>query len=200
MYKTLIQLVLFLILLLIIFFISSKYFYTEDNIKKSDNSTSVNIKKNDLLNKDLNKKNIDNEILNLTYEKFDINGNKYLIKAKKGMLDSKRPNIVKMDVVEASLIFLNNDKLVINSKEAILNKENFKTNFSKDVKLIYQEHQLESDHLEFLIDKNIAIFKDNVKYYNQNLKAFGDIVIINILTKEIDIKSKDQKKIIIKKN
>ena len=94
------------------------------------------------------------------------------------MLDSKRPNIVKMDVVEASLIFLNNDKLVIYSKEAILNKENFKTNFSKDVKLIYQEHQLESDHLEFLIDKNIAIFKDNVKYYNQNLKAFGDIVSI----------------------
>ena len=199
MYKTLIQLVLLLILMLIIFFVSSKYFYTEDNIKKVDNSASVNIEKNNLIKKDLDKKNIDNEILNLTYEKFDINGNKYLIKAKKGMLDSKRPNIVKMDVVEASLIFLNNDKLVIYSKEAILNKENFKTNFSKDVKLIYQEHQLESDHLEFLIDKNIAIFKDNVKYYNQNVEAFGDIVVINILTKEIDIKSKDQKKIIIKK-
>ena len=199
MHKTLIQLVLLLILMLIIFFVSSKYFYTEDNIKKVDNSASVNIEKNNLIKKDLDKKNIDNEILNLTYEKFDINGNKYLIKAKKGMLDSKRPNIVKMDVVEASLIFLNNDKLVIYSKEAILNKENFKTNFSKDVKLIYQEHQLESDHLEFLIDKNIAIFKDNVKYYNQNVEAFGDIVVINILTKEIDIKSKDQKKIIIKK-
>ena len=198
MYKTLIQLVLLLILMLIIFFVSSKYFYTEDDIKKVENSASVNIKKNNIINKDLDKKNIDNEILNLTYEKFDINGNKYLIKAKKGMLDSKRPNIVNMDVVEASLIFLNNDKLVIYSKEAILNKENFKTNFSKDVKLIYQEHQLESDHLEFLIDKNIAIFKDNVKYYNQNVEAFGDIVVINILTKEIDIKSKDQKKIIIK--
>ena len=185
--------------MLIIFFVSSKYFYTEDDIKKVENSASVNIKKNNIINKDLDKKNIDNEILNLTYEKFDINGNKYLIKAKKGMLDSKRPNIVNMDVVEASLIFLNNDKLVIYSKEAILNKENFKTNFSKDVKLIYQEHQLESDHLEFLIDKNIAIFKDNVKYYNQNVEAFGDIVVINILTKEIDIKSKDQKKIIIKK-
>ena len=199
MHKTLIQLVLLLILMLIIFFVSSKYFYTEDDIKKVENSASVNIKKNNIINKDLDKKNIDNEILNLTYEKFDINGNKYLIKAKKGMLDSKRPNIVNMDVVEASLIFLNNDKLVIYSKEAILNKENFKTNFSKDVKLIYQEHQLESDHLEFLIDKNIAIFKDNVKYYNQNVEAFGDIVVINILTKEIDIKSKDQKKIIIKK-
>ena len=48
---------------------------------------------------------------------------------------------------------------------------------------------------------NIAIFKDNVKYYNQNIEAFSDIVIINLLTKEIDIKSKNQRKIrIIKKN
>ena len=45
----------------------------------------------------------------------------------------------------------------------------------------------------------IAIFKDNVKYNNQNIEAFSDIVIINFLTKEIDIKSKNQKKIRIKK-
>ena len=43
---------------------------------------------------------------------------------------------------------------------------------------------VESDILEFLIDKNIAIFKDNVKYYNQNIEAFSDIVIINLLTKK----------------
>ena len=150
-------------------------------------------------NKDLNKQNTDNEILNLTYEKFDTNGNKYLIKAKKGILDSKSPNIVYMSVVEASLIYLNNERLIIYSKEAIFNKENFKTTFSKNVKLLYQEQILESDNLEFLIDKNIAIFKDNVKYYNQNIEAFGDIVIINLLTKEIDVKSKNQKKIIINK-
>jgi len=64
---------------------------------------------------------------------------------------------------------------------------------------MYQEQILESDNLEFLIDKNIAIFKDNVKYYNQNIEAFGDIVEINLLTKEIYIKSKNQKKIRIKK-
>ena len=145
------------------------------------------------------KKKIDNEILNLTYEKFDTNGNKYLIKAKRGLLDSKRPNIIYMNEVEASLTYLNSEKLIIVSKEAVFNKESFKTTFSKDVKLIYLEHILKSDNLEFLIDKNIAIFKDNVKYYNQNIEAFSDIVIINLLTKEIDIKSKNQKKIKIKK-
>ena len=199
MYKTLIQLILVLILILIIFFISNTYFYTEDKINKINNNTSLNIEKNNLLNKDLNKENLDNEILNLTYEKFDTNGNKYLIKAKKGVLDSKRPNIIYMSAVEASLIYFNNEKLTIYSKEAIFNKENFKTTFSKDVKLIYQEQILESNVLEFLIDKNIAIFKDNVKYYSKDIEAFADIVVINLLTKEIDIKSKNQKKIRINK-
>jgi hypothetical protein len=199
MYKTLIQLVLLLILILIIFFISNKYFYNEDKIDVSKNANSLNTEKEELLDKDIYKKNIDNEIINLSYEKFDTNGNKYLIKAKKGILDNERPNIIHMNLVEASLIYLNNEKLIIYSKEAIFNKENFKTTFSKNVKLIYQEQILESDNLDFLIDKNIAIFKDNVKYYNQNIEAFSDIVVINLLTKEINIKSKNQKKIRIKK-
>ena len=199
MYKTLIQLVLLLILILIIFFISNKYFNTKDKIDVVRNNNSLNIKSNNLLDNDLEKKNIDNEIINLTYEKFDVRGNKYTIKAKKGILDNKRPNIIHMNIVEASLIYLNNERLIIYSKEAIFNKENFKTTFSNKVKLTFQKQILESDNLEFLIDKNIAIFKDNVKYYNQNIEAFADIVIINLLTKEIDIKSKNQKKIKIKK-
>ena len=200
MYKTLIQLILFLILIIIIFFIFNKYFYTEDKVNEVKNTNNLKIENDNSLNYESNKKKIDNEIINLSYEKFDTNGNKYLIKAKKGLLDSKRPNIVYMNEVEASLTYLNSEKLIINSKEAIFNKENFKTTFSKDVKLIYLEQMLKSDNLEFLIDKNIAIFKDNVKYYNQDIEAFADIVNINLLTKEIDIRSKNQKKIKIKKN
>ena len=194
MYKTLIQLILLLILILIIFFISNKYFYTEDTIDAVKNTSNLKIENNNSLNNESSKKKIDNEIINLTYEKFDTWGNKYLIKAKKGLIDSKRPNIIYMNEVEASLTYLNSEKLIINSKEAIFNKENFKTTFSKEVKLIYLEQILKSDNLEFLIDKNIAIFKDNVKYYNQNIEAFSDIVVINLLTKEINIKSKNQKK------
>ena len=202
MYKTLIQLVLLLVLILIIFFIYNKYFYTENKIDEVKNTNSLrkeSAEKNNLLKKNLVKKNIDNEITNLTYEKFDTNGNKYFINAKIGTIDSKNPNIIYMNEVEASLIYLNNERLVIYSEEAIFNKENFKTTFSKNVKLLYQEQTLESDNLEFLIDKNIAIFRDNVKYYNQDIEAFSDIVVINLLTKEIDIKSKNQKKIRIKK-
>jgi hypothetical protein len=199
MYKTLIQLVLLLILFFIFFFIANEYFYNENTLKESRNNTTIDKEEKNLSNNNLNKKDIDNEIINLTYEKVDINGNKYLIKAKKGILDNNRPNIVKMNIVEASLVYLNNERLIISSEEAIFNKVNFKTIFSNNVKLTYQEQTLESDNLEFLFDKNIAIFKDNVKYYNQNIEAFADIVNINLLTKEIDIKSKNQKKIKIKK-
>jgi hypothetical protein len=187
-------------LILIIFFISNKYFYTENTIKEVKKTGSLKIEKNNSFNNESDKKKIDNEIINITYEKFDTNGNKYLIKAKKGLLDSKRPNIIYMNEVEASLIYLNNEKLIIYSKEAIFNKENFKTTFSKNVKLIYKEQTLESDNLEFLVDKNIAIFKDNVKYYNQEIEAFAEIVDINLLTKEINIKSKNKEQIKIKKN
>jgi len=199
MYKTLIQLILLLILIFIIFFISNKYFYNKDKIESVNITNHLNTKKSDLLNKDIKKGNIENEIINITYEKFEDNGNKYLIKSKKGILDNKSPNIVYMKMVEASFIYQNNEKLIIYSDEAIFNKQNFKTTFSKDVKLIYQQQRLESDNLEFLIDKNIAIFKDNVKYYDQNFEAFSDIVVINLLTKEIEIKSKNQKKIRINK-
>ena len=200
MYKTLIQLVLLFILVLIIFFISKKYFNTENKIDIRNNEPSLSMEKNNLLKKNLDEENIENEIINLTFEKFDTDGNKYTIKAKKGMLDTKRPSIIYMSEVEASLVYQNNDKLIMHSKKAIFNKENFKTTFSNNVKLTFKEQILKSDNLEFLIDKNIAIFKDNVKYISHEFEAFGDAVVINLLTKEIDIKSKNNKKIRIKKN
>ena len=201
MYKTLIQLVLLLILILIIFFIYNKYFYTEDIVDEVKNPPTISkeiAEINELSNKNLIKKNTDNEILDLTYEKFDTNGNKYFINAKKGTIDSKNPNIIYMNEVEASLLYLNDEKLIVYSDKAIFNKENFKTTFSKNVKLLYQEHTLESDHLDFLIDKNIAIFRDNVRYENLDTNMFSDEILINLLTKEVTISSK--KKVKIEKN
>jgi lipopolysaccharide export system protein LptC len=195
MYKTLIQLFLLLILFLIIFFTSKEYFFTENTIKEINISTSFNQEEKITSDEDLDGKNIDNEIINLTYEKFDKDNKTYLIKAKKGILDNDKPNIVNMKIVEASLTYLDNEKLIIYSDEAIFNKQNFQTKFSNNVKLVYQQQGLESDTLEFLIDEDVAIFKDNVRYYNENLEAFGDTIIINLLTKEVDIKSKNQKKL-----
>lgn len=194
----LIQLLLLLILILIIFFILNKYFNTENKFNVENDTAPLSKKIDDVPNKKLVKENINNEISSLSYQKFDANGNKYLIKAKKGLLDSKNIDVIYMSSVEASLTYINNEKLIIYSEEAIFNKQDFKTRFSKNVNLRYQDQTLESDYLEFLIDKNIAIFKDNVKYNNQNIEAFAHTIFINLLTKQINIESDNQKKIIIK--
>ena len=199
MYKTFIQLVLFFILILIIFFIFNKYFYAENKIQKKNDISSLNIKDKEVTNENLNQKKIKNEIINLTYEKLDKFGNKYFIEAKNGALDGINSEMINMSFVKASLTDANNEKLIIISKNAIFNKINFQTTFSNNVKLMYQEQILQSDYLEFLVDKNIAIFKDNVKYNNQNIEAHANSVVINLLTKEIYIKSINQEKIRIKK-
>ena len=200
MYKTLTQVGLFLILVFVLLITFYKYFYVQENNEESKIKTiSPNINKTIEIKKRDQEVQSDSEISNLSYKKFDIQKNLYLINAKKGKINNKDPNIIFMEDVEASITYLNNEKLLILSKNAIFDKKNFQTKFLNKVKLIYQDKILLSDNLEFLFDKNIAIFKDNVKYNNQNIEAFSDIVVINLLTKEIDIKSKNQKKIRIRK-
>ena len=126
MFKTSIQLVLLSTLILIIFFISQKYFYTEDSINESNNTITLNKSENSLSKKNSEKSN-NNEIINLTFEKFDSNGNMYLIKDKKGILAGQYN--INMSIVEASLIYTNNEKLTIYSNEAVFHKETFKTIF-----------------------------------------------------------------------
>ena len=88
-----------------------------------------------------------------------------------------------MEDVEASITYLNKEKLIILSNKAVFDKKSFQTKFSDEVKLMYQEKILVSDNLEFLFDKNIAIFRDNVRYQDLDTKMFSDKIKINLLTK-----------------
>ena len=81
--------------------------------------------------------------------------------------------------------------MLISSKNAIFNNKSFETRFFDGVELRYQDQKLTSDSLDFLFDKNIAIFKDNVRYENLKTKMFSDKITINLLTKEIEITSKN---------
>lgn len=202
MYKTLTQVGLFLILVFVLLITFYKYFYVQENNEESKIKTiSPNINKTIEIKKRDQEVQSDSEISNLSYKKFDIQKNLYLINAKKGKINNKDPNIIFMEDVEASITYLNNEKLLILSKNAIFDKKNFQTKFLNKVKLIYQDKILLSDNLEFLFDKNIAIFKDNVRYQDLNTKMFSDKIKINLLTRDIEILSKNEnEKIKIEKN
>ena len=192
MYKTLIQLVLFLILILVLSFIFFEYFYTSKPIPNVTKNPESIIRSDNSKAKENKEVSDDSEIYNISYKKFDILNNVYLIEAEKGIIKNKNPNVVVMTNVKASITYLNNDKILISSNKAILDKKNFETNFFDEVKLTYQDHELNSDSLEFLFNKNVAIFKDNVRYQNLDTKMFSNKITINLLTRDIEIDSKNK--------
>tara|TARA_B100001559_G_C16404292_1_gene577266 strand:+ start:408 stop:1016 length:609 start_codon:yes stop_codon:yes gene_type:complete len=201
MHKTLTQVGLFLILIFVLSLTFYKYFYIKENNIEKVEKTSPDIKETIKTKKNYEEVKNDSEISNLSFKKFDIQNNLYLITARKGKINNQDPNIIIMEDVEASITYLNNEKLIILSKNAIFDKKNFQTKFSNNVKLIYREKILMSDILEFLFDKNIAIFRDNVRYQDLDTKMFSDKITINLLTKDIEISSKNEnEKIKIEKN
>ena len=199
MFKTFIQIVLILTLSLILVFIFYKYFYSE-SIKEKENVNETRIIENVIEEKILQQNDKDSTIYNLSYKKFDIQENVYLIEASEGTI-KENTNEVLMKQVKATINYMNNEKLFIYSNNAIFNNKTFQTNFYNGVKVIFKEQKLESNNLDFLFDKNIAIFRDNVRYENLNTKMFSDEILINLLTKEITISSKTKsKKVKVEKN
>ena len=195
MLKTFIQIVLILTLSFILIFTFYKYFYIESVVENTNENKIIETE----VDKIIQENDKDSVIYNLSYKKFDMQNNAYFIEASKGTINENTNEVLMIDV-KATINYKDNEELFIFSNNAIFNNKTFQTNFYNGVKLIFRDQKLESDNLDFLFDKNIAIFRDNVKYYSHDIEAFADIVNINLTTKEIDIKSKNQKKIEIKKN
>lgn len=193
MLKTFIQIVLILTLSFILIFTFNKYF-------RSENINDNKIIKNNDEEKITQETDKDSTIYNLTYKKFDIQNNSYLIEASEGTI-KENTNEVLMKNVKATINYKNNEELFIFSNNAIFNNKTFQTNFYNGVKLIFRDQKLESDNLDFLFDKNIAIFRDNVRYENLDTNMFSDEILINLLTKEVTISSKKKsQKVKIEKN
>ena len=197
MLKTFIQIVLILTLSFILIFTFYKYFRSENIV---ENIKDNKIIKNYEEEKIIQETDKDSTIYNLTYKKFDIQNNSYLIEASEGTI-KENTNEVSMKDVKATINYNNNEELFIFSNNAIFNNKTFQTNFYNGVKLIFKEQKLESDNLDFLFDKNIAIFRDNVRYENLDTNMFSDEILVNLLTKEVTISSKKKsQKVKIEKN
>ena len=197
MLKTFIQIVLILTLSFILIFTFYKYFRSENIV---ENINDDKIIKNYDEEKIIQETDKDSTIYNLTYKKFDIQNNSYLIEASEGTI-KENTNEVLMKDVKAKINYENKEELFIFSNNAIFNNKTFQTNFYNGVKLIFKDQKLESDNLDFLLNKNIAIFRDNVRYENLDTNMFSDEILINLLTREVTISSKkNSQKVKIEKN
>ena len=97
MYKTITQVGLFLVLVFVLLITFYKYFYVQENNEESKiEIISPNLNKTIEIKKRDQEVQSDSEISNLSYKKFDIQKNLYLITAKKGKINNKKPNIIFM--------------------------------------------------------------------------------------------------------
>ena len=201
MYKKLIQIVLILSLILILGYIFDKYFYNTDITLENKNQI-VDKKKdeNTIINDDI-EDDVDNIIYNLSYKKFDIQNNFYLVEALESTIKENNPSLILMKKVKAIVKYLDNEDLIIVSENALFNNKTFETNFYNGVEIFFEDQKLKGSNLDFIFEKNIAILRDEVTYEKLNTKMSSDKIIFNLLTKEIIIKSKNaSEKVKIEKN
>ena len=89
----------------------------------------------------------------------------------------------------------------IYSKFAIYNSKNSDTKFYEEVKIQFEDNQINSDNFDLFIKENIAKIYDNVQFNNNLSKINADIINIDLLSGNInvDMYNESNKVIFLKK-
>jgi hypothetical protein len=187
--KIFLQLFLLLIILIISIIFFQSYF--------SNNKVITEIKiHNDKISIDKKDSNL---MHNIKYVSSDSEGNNYVITSKSGELREDEPGIIFMKNVIATINSNNLNPIKISSDNAIYNSINYHTNFYNNVLMIYEEHNITSNNLDLLFEKNLATITNDVVYNNLNTKLMADKIEIDLITKNSKIfmdKSSDKVKIV----
>ena len=189
--KTAVQLILFTIILGIFYVFYFVYF--KKNVSEINKTTTEETIKSEIIltkedsPKDLNNQNESNIIKNIEYKSTDRSGNDYILKAKIGEIDIKNKNIIRLNGVSGKIILVQKEPININSKFAIYNTENSDTKFYEEVKIQFENNQINSGHFDLFINENIAKIYDNVIFDNNLSKINADIINIDLLSGNINV-------------
>ena len=188
MKKTL-QIVLFLFLIFLIFFFYKTQFEEEKKITIKQETI-------DKINTD----NIDNNLIkNLEYEiNINENNNYNLTSEFNEIIYQDGFEIVKMRQVKAVFTSKDSEPIIITSDFATYNNKNYNTTFERNIKIRYIDSIIYGEILILDFEKNNITVSNNVKYDGPNGVLFTDNILIDLITKKIDIfMNKSDKKVII---
>ena len=189
--NSIIQISIIFVIILSSVFVYQKFFKLKSYVENTD--TKV-VNKDDKINTNSNTNSKTFNIIdNLEYRSFDSLGNEYIIKAEKAENTLDNIEILNLTNVEGFIFLTNKPPIIINSKFATHNKENFNTKFFQNVRVNHDNLKIESDNLDLIYDKNVVdlynIFKIN--FDNNILKA--DKIVFDMLTKDVSINMYDNK-------
>ena len=183
--KNIIQFSLIILFVFSVFLFQKKFFSNNKEIKEKvfldDNFNS--------------EKNSNNLIENLKYEINLDKYNQYTISSEVSeIIVSEDSEMIKMKKVIAILRDEKNTPIIIKSDFADYWSELYNTNFHQNVSMKYMDNNIYSDNLNLDFEnKKIKIF-DNVLYKGNEGIIKTDNIIIDMITKKIDINMNDRSK------
>ena len=190
--KSLIQLsLLFFIFAIIIIFYKS-YFGNLSEVKIKNA-----IAKNS--NKDIVKKGI-NQIGKMSYISQDLEGNSYIIESDFGEYDQKKPDLILLTNVKATILTKNSEPIKIYSNKSLYNNLNYNTNFYDEVQIIYKDQTIFSNNFDLIFNEKTGTIYNNVIYKKLNTLLYADKIDIDLISKDSKIYMFDKSKKVKIKN
>ena len=184
--KIFIQILLSVLILIIFLGIYQRYF-------KKTSVLDVSLTKEEKIDQS-------ESLVNITYDSVDKEGRKYIITAESGLFKEQEPDIIFMTNVNAKIILLDGDIIYIQSSNAEYNSLNSHTEFQKDVKLKFLEHNVICNNLNILFQDNLLEAYNDLTYKNLDIIMVADKIEIDLLTKNSKIFNFDESKVKIKRN
>ena len=190
--KSLIQLsLLFFIFAIIIIFYKS-YFGNLSEVKIKNAITKNS-------NKDIAKNGI-NQIGKMSYISQDLEGNSYIVESDFGEYDQKKPDLILLTNVKATILTKNSEPIKIYSNKSLYNNLNYNTNFYDEVQIIYKDHKFFSNNFDLIFSEKTGTIYNNVIYKKLNTLLYADKIDINLISKDSKIYMFDKSKKVKIKN
>ena len=183
--KVFLQTFLFSILIIIGFFFYQTYFMKNKSVEKI--VVKNKIKKNDITEK----KNI---ITNLQYNVKLVNNGNYEIKSTSSKIIYENGfEIVFMEGVIATFTDNQDREVIITSDKASFNSSTYDTKFRDNIKILYENHKITSDKINFDFKKNNILIFQNVIYTGLKEEINTDNIKINLITKDVQFYMNSEK-------
>ena len=187
--KTVIQVLMVFLIILISSLFYLKYF------NKSQEIVKQNINEEKITN---NRNNTSTYIDDINYISSDAKGNKYRITAEQAEIKPSNPDVMFLDNVIAYIFIKDSNTIKITSNFGRYNSKNYDTIFSKNVIVIYPNHKITGEYLDFSFLNNLGTMSINVVYNGDNKNLFADKIEMNLATKDTKIfMDSNNKKVLI---
>jgi len=135
-----------------------------------------------------------NYIDEINYTSSDAKGNQYQITAEQAEIDIDNPDVMFLENVVAYVFLKDSDIVKITSDFGKYNSKNSDTIFSKNVIVIYTDHEITGEYLDYSFVNNIGTISIDVVYVGNKTILHADRVEMNITTKDTKIFMNDDTK------